>query len=168
MAISVGDLDSADPWLNDYDIIICTTEKLDSLIRHGVNWINETSLLIVDEVHLINDPSRGPTLEILITLLRELTPRAQIFALSATIRNAKEIADWINANLLLSDFRPVKLYEGVGYDSKISFYERDEIPLINLETDAAIVDNTLKMRKQCLLFVSTRKMPRRLPTICKK
>jgi helicase len=157
VAISVGDLDSADPWLNDYDIIICTTEKLDSLIRHGVNWINEISLIVVDEIHLINDPSRGPTLEILLTLLRELSPRSQVFALSATIRNAKEIADWMNANLLLSDFRPVKLYEGVGFNSKISFYGRNEIELSNLETDAAIVDNTLKMKKQCLLFVSTRK-----------
>ena len=157
VAISVGDFDSADPWLNDYDIIICTTEKLDSLIRHGVNWINETSLIVADEVHLINDPSRGPTLEILLTLLRELSPRAQIFALSATIRNAKEIADWMNANLLLSDFRPVKFYEGVGFNSKISFYGRNEIELSNLETDAAIVDNTLKMKKQCLLLVSTRK-----------
>jgi len=157
VAISVGDFDSADPWLNDYDIIICTTEKLDSLIRHGVNWIREISLIIADEVHLINDPSRGPTLEILLTLLRELSPRAQIFALSATIRNAKEIADWMNANLLFSDFRPVKLYEGVGYDSKISFYAHNEIKLSNLETAAAIVDNTLKMKKQCLLFVSTRK-----------
>ena len=157
VAISVGDLDSADPWLNDYDIIICTTEKLDSLIRHGVNWINEISLIVADEVHLINDPSRGPTLEIVLTLLRELSPRAQIFALSATIRNAKEIADLLNANLLLSDFRPVKLYEGIGFNSKISFYERNEIKLSNLETDAAIVDNTLKMKKQCLLFVSTRK-----------
>jgi helicase len=157
VAISVGDLDSADPWLNDYDIIICTTEKLDSLIRHGVNWISEISLIIADEVHLINDPSRGPTLEILLTLLRELAPRAQIFALSATIRNAKDIADWINANLLFSDFRPVKLYEGIGYNSKISFYGRNDVELTNLETDAAIVDNTLKMKKQCLIFVSTRK-----------
>jgi helicase len=157
VAISVGDLDSADPWLNDYDIIICTTEKLDSLIRHGVNWIGDISLIIADEVHLINDPSRGPTLEILLTLLRELAPRAQIFALSATIRNAKDIADWINANLLFSDFRPVKLYEGIGYNSKISFYGRNDVELTNLETDAAIVDNTLKMKKQCLIFVSTRK-----------
>jgi len=157
VAISVGDLDSADPWLNDYDIIICTTEKLDSLIRHGVNWISEISLIIADEVHLINDPSRGPTLEIVLTLLRELSPRAQIFSLSATIHNAKEIADWMNANLLFSDFRPVKLYEGVGFDSKISFYEKNEVPLSKLETDAAIVENTLKMKKQCLLFVSTRK-----------
>lgn len=157
VAISIGDFDSADPWLNDYDIIICTTEKLDSLIRHGVNWINEISLIVADEIHLINDPSRGPTLEILLTLLRELSPRAQIFALSATIRNAKEIADWINANLMFSDFRPVKLFEGVGYNSKISFYGRDEIKLVNLAMDAAIVENTLKMKKQCLIFAGTRR-----------
>ncbi|MBM3304301.1 MAG: DEAD/DEAH box helicase, partial [Candidatus Aenigmarchaeota archaeon] len=35
VAISVGDLDATDAWLSSYDIIITSTEKLDSLMRHG-------------------------------------------------------------------------------------------------------------------------------------
>lgn len=61
VAISVGDFDSSDPWLAEYDVIVCTNEKLDSLIRHGSAWIRETGLIVVDEIHLLNDPGRGPT-----------------------------------------------------------------------------------------------------------
>jgi helicase len=157
VAISVGDLDSTNPWLADYDIIVCTTEKLDSLIRHGVNWVKEVELIIVDEIHLLQDPSRGPTLEILLTRLKEIIPRAQIFALSATIKNADELAKWLNAVLVVSDFRPVKLYEGVSFNSRIHFYDRPSYDLSNLESEVAILENTLNLKKQALFFVSTRK-----------
>ncbi|MEM5836154.1 MAG: DEAD/DEAH box helicase [Candidatus Aenigmatarchaeota archaeon] len=157
VAISVGDLDSADPWLADYDVIVCTNEKLDSLIRHGVQWIREIGLIVVDEIHLLNDPNRGPTLEILLTMLREIVPKAQILALSATINNAKELAEWLNAHLLESDFRPVKLYEGIYYDSKIFFYGKKGYELSDLEPEAAITENVLQLKKQALFFVATRR-----------
>jgi helicase len=157
VAISVSDYDSSDPWLSEYDIIIMTNEKCDSLIRHGAEWIKQVRLIIADEIHLLNDSSRGPTLEILLTLLRKIVPQAQILGLSATIRNSDELAKWLNAILYISDFRPVKLFEGVAYDSKIDFYRRKSYELSDLETEAAIVENTLRMKKQCLFFVSTRK-----------
>ncbi|MEM5829215.1 MAG: DEAD/DEAH box helicase [Candidatus Aenigmatarchaeota archaeon] len=157
VAISVGDLDSSDPWLADYDLIVCTNEKLDSLIRHGASWIREIGLIIVDEIHLLNDPERGPTLEILLTQLREIVPKAQIIALSATINNAKELAEWLGAHLLKSDFRPIKLYEGVYYNSKIFFYGKKGYELSNLEPEAAITENVLQLKKQALFFVSTRR-----------
>jgi len=168
VTISVGDLDSTDSWLANYDLIICTTEKLDSLIRHGSPWIKDIGLIIVDEVHLLNDPSRGPTLEILLTRLREIVPRAQIFALSATIKNADEIAKWFKASLVLSDFRPVELHEGVAFNSKIMFYNRQGYNLSSLETDAAILEHTLHMKKQALFFVSTRRNAEKLAEdLCK-
>jgi len=157
VAISVGDFDSTDPWLADYDVIVCTNEKMDSLIRHGASWIRETSLIVIDEVHLLNDSGRGPTLEILLTQLREMVPRAQVLALSATINNAAELAKWLNAVLLLSDFRPVKLHEGIYYDSKIFFYGKKGYELSILEPEAAIAENTMYLKKQILYFVSTRR-----------
>ncbi|MCM8798674.1 MAG: DEAD/DEAH box helicase, partial [Candidatus Omnitrophica bacterium] len=39
VALSVGDMDSPEPWLANYDFIVVTTEKLDSLLRHGLDWI---------------------------------------------------------------------------------------------------------------------------------
>ncbi len=158
VAISVGDLDSSDPRLVDNDVICVTTEKLDSLLRHNVPWVNKIGLVVVDEIHLLNDPSRGPTLEILITKLMKLAPRAQILGLSATISNADELAKWLNAALVVSDFRPVKLYEGVYFDSKIHFEEKDGYELDDKsESENSIIDNTLDLNKQSLVFTSTRK-----------
>ena len=99
VTISVGDLDSSDPWLKNYDLIIVSNEKMDSLIRHGAEWINDVGLIIVDEIHLLDQVDRGPTLEVTLTLLRKLVPKVQILALSATIRNAEELASWLDAKL---------------------------------------------------------------------
>ncbi|MCM8801251.1 MAG: DEAD/DEAH box helicase [Candidatus Omnitrophica bacterium] len=156
VAISVGDLDSQDPWLKDYDLIIVTQEKLDSLIRHGADWINSISLIIADEIHLINDPSRGPTLEILLSLLRKMTKKAQIIALSATISNALELSSWLKAKLVESEFRPVKLYEGVCFAERIHFLRKKDY-LLESEGLEGLIQDTQKRKKQILIFVSTRK-----------
>jgi helicase len=158
VAISVSDFDSSDPWLQNYDLIIATNEKVESLIRHGAEWIRDVGLLILDEIHLLTDVSRGPTLEILITKMMKIVKNIQIVGLSATIRNAEELAEWLNAELLKSDFRPVKLYQGVAYDSKIKFPGYKTIELDKeLDLEEAIVVDTLNKGKQILIFCSTRK-----------
>lgn len=158
VGISVGNLDSSDPWLANYDVICVTTEKLDSLLRHNVEWVKRIGLIIVDEIHMINDSSRGPTQEILLTKLMSIVPHAQVLGLSATISNADELAKWLNAALVVSDFRPVKLYEGVSFDSRIHFDEKEGYKLnSNEEIENSIISNTLEMNKQALVFTSTRK-----------
>lgn len=121
IALSIGDIDSSDSYLADYDFIICTAEKLDSLLRHHSPWIKSVKVVIVDEVHLLNDPGRGPTLEILITILKQLLPRMQLIALSATIGNAEELAEWLGAELITDSWRPVTLHQGIYLNGKIEF-----------------------------------------------
>ncbi len=120
--VSIGDRDSADPYLEKYDLIITTSEKLDSLIRHKANWLKDVKVVIADEIHLINDPGRGPTLEILITLLRQLLKNVQLIGLSATIGNPKELAKWLNAKLVEDDWRPVELHKGIYLNGEVEFY----------------------------------------------
>lgn len=156
--ISTGDLDSSSGWLSNYDLLVLTTEKCDSLIRHDSRWLRDVGLIIVDEIHLLNDPSRGPTLEITLTKLREIVPKAQILALSATIKNSQELSQWLDAKLILSDFRPVKLYEGLYYNSKIQFFGGKNYSLNeNLTPELSIVENTVSFGKQVIFFVSTRR-----------
>lgn len=121
IALSIGDMDEVDPHLHDYDFIITTSEKLDSLIRHRVNWLRDVAVIIIDEIHLLNDPGRGPTLEILITILKEILKNVQIIALSATIGNPQQLADWLGAKLIVDDWRPVKLHQGTYLNGKIEF-----------------------------------------------
>ncbi len=121
VALSIGDIDSKENNLSGYDLIITTSEKLDSLIRHHVPWMRDIKTVIIDEIHLMNDPGRGPTLEILITILRRMLRKIQLIALSATIGNPQELAEWLDAELVLDDWRPVELKKGVYLDGKIEF-----------------------------------------------
>ncbi len=121
ISLSVGDLDSDDKYLIDRDIIITTSEKLDSLTRHNCPWLKDIGVLIIDEIHLLNDVSRGPTLEVLITLLRKELKNLQIIGLSATIGNSAEVANWLNAELVEDFWRPVRLDKGVIIDDIIHF-----------------------------------------------
>lgn len=111
--LSIGDYDDNDTSLADYDIIITTPEKLDSLLRHTTPWIANVGCVVIDEIHLLGDTSRGPTLELLITILRQVIPHAQLLALSATVQNSKEIAAWLDAELVADTWRPVELREAV-------------------------------------------------------
>jgi len=122
ISISLGDMDSADAFLGRADLIITTSEKLDSLIRHKAPWLQEVRVVVVDEVHLINDIERGPTVEILVTLLKTLLGKVQIIALSATIGNPKELAKWLDAKLIEDDWRPVELHKGIYLNGEVEFY----------------------------------------------
>ncbi|MFH1641744.1 MAG: DEAD/DEAH box helicase [Nanoarchaeota archaeon] len=121
IALSIGNLDSKDPYLDDYDLIICTAEKLDSLIRHHTPWLTDINTVVIDEIHLLNDVHRGPTLEILITILRQVLKKIQIIALSATIGNPQELSGWLSASLVLDKWRPVQLKQGVYFQGEIEF-----------------------------------------------
>ena len=121
IAISSGDIDSADSYLERYDLIITTSEKFDSLLRHKANWIRQVKTVIIDEIHLLNDPSRGPTLEVLITILRTLLKNLQLIGLSATIGNPEELAEWLDAKLVIDNWRPVRLDKGVYLDGEVEY-----------------------------------------------
>ncbi len=155
VAVSTGDYDSSDPWLKDYHIIITTSEKADSLLRHKASWLNEVNLLVVDEIHLLNDPQRGATLEILIAKLKKLVDPL-ILGLSATVKNSEEIASWLNAVLIKSDFRPVKLREGVFLKGRI-YYKDGGVEEVTSEDYREFVLNYVKSGAQALIFVNRRK-----------
>lgn len=157
-AISIGDYDTSDSWLERFDLIITSNEKMDSILRHKPKWIDQIGLIIIDEIHLLNDHSRGPTLEVVLTRLRQST-KSQILALSATIQNSEELAKWLGAKLVKSDYRPINLILGVSYqdDDSVKLYlEKKKTVFKNSENEKALVRDTLEKKKQALLFVSTR------------
>ncbi|MFH1234470.1 MAG: LAGLIDADG family homing endonuclease, partial [Candidatus Diapherotrites archaeon] len=143
--------------LSKYDLIFCTNEKIDSLTRHGAEWLQNVGLLITDEIHEL-DSDRGATLEMVIAKMRHLLPELQVLALSATIPNAKELAEWLDANLVESDFRPVELKEGILLDKTI-YFQKDEKELDSREEEAldALIEDTLAKGKQAMFFLNTRR-----------
>ena len=111
--LEVGDLDSSKYKRRpSYDIIVATAEKCDSILRSRPKWFTGTSVLVLDEIHLIAT-DRGPVYEVLTSKFRNIYPDVQVIGLSATIGNADELAEWLNATLVNSDWRPVELHESV-------------------------------------------------------
>lgn len=159
VGISTGDFDTADNWLQRYDIIVTTNEKADSLLRHRAKWMDSISAVIADEIHLLNEAERGPTLEIVLARLMQVNPHIQVLALSATINNVDEIAGWLNAKYVVTSWRPIDLKEGVMLQDEIQ-YKNGESRRVEQQTRLTVVNlvlDTLKGGGQALIFASTRK-----------
>jgi len=109
---SVGLLTGDRKIEGDSDVVIATTEIYrNELYRGDVRY----SLVILDEVHYIADPQRGPVWEESIIL----TPsESTLLMLSASISNAEEIAAWIEevrnkeCRIVMKRERPVELRFG--------------------------------------------------------
>ncbi|KAI4459665.1 dna polymerase i [Holotrichia oblita] len=132
---------------------ICTIEKANSLVNRLLeeNKLSDIGAVIVDEMHLIGDPNRGYLLELLLTKLNFMCLKyeevnIQIIGMSATLPNLNLLADWLNAVLYTTNYRPIPLYEqyhvnGEIYDNKMNLVRR--LPILNeLETDT---DNILQL-----------------------
>ncbi|ELZ57618.1 MULTISPECIES: ATP-dependent DNA helicase [unclassified Haloferax] len=131
VGVSTGNYESDGEWLSSRDIIVATSEKVDSLVRNNAAWMDQLTCVVADEVHLVDDRHRGPTLEVTLAKLRRLNTNLQIVALSATVGNAGVVADWLDAKLVKSDWRPIDLKMGVHYGNAVSFADgsQREVPV---------------------------------------
>jgi helicase len=158
VGVSSGDMDNSSPWLQAYDIVICTNEKCDSLLRHRSPWMSGISLVIADEIHLISS-DRGPTLEVCLARLRQMTPDIQVLAFSATISNTFEIAEWLKAECVTTDWRPVSLREGVSLANHIMFKDGEVkgTERFHKQDPINLALNALEEGGQVLIFVESRR-----------
>ncbi|MFC4540871.1 ATP-dependent DNA helicase [Halosolutus amylolyticus] len=160
VGVTTGNYESTDEWLATKDIIVATSEKVDSLVRNGADWLADLTCVVSDEVHLIDDANRGPTLEVTLAKLRQLNPALQVVALSATVGNADEIADWLDAALVDTDWRPIDLRMGVHYGNALNFDDGStrEVPVEGSEKqEAALVRDILQEGGSSLVFVNSRR-----------
>ena len=161
VGISTGDFDSVEDKLENSDILVLTNEKMDALMRFGQSWISEIGLVIVDEIHLIGDDGRGPTLEMVLTRLKSglIGKIPQIIALSATITNSDELAEWLDCEHVESTWRPVPLSEAVYDDFSVTNQDRETYDVsfdyVGSSTIGLGVDS-VKNGGQGLLFANTR------------
>ncbi|WP_132059208.1 ATP-dependent DNA helicase [Halorussus amylolyticus] len=159
VGVSTGNYDSDGDWLAQKDIIVATSEKVDSLVRNGAQWVGDLTCVVADEVHLVDDSNRGPTLEVTLAKLRKLNENLQTVALSATVGNADEIADWLDATLVDSTWRPIDLRKGVLYGQALHFDDgsKTQISRGNEKATAALVEDTLTDEGSSLVFVNSRR-----------
>ena len=160
VGVSTGNYESSGEWLASRDIIVATSEKVDSLVRNNAGWIDQLSCVVADEVHLVDDRNRGPTLEVTLAKLRRINPGLQVVALSATVGNAGEIAEWLDAELVHSEWRPIDLRMGVHFGNAINFDDgsQREVPVERSQRKTeALVDDTLDEGGSTLVFVNSRR-----------
>ncbi|MCX8195534.1 MAG: DEAD/DEAH box helicase [Acidilobaceae archaeon] len=147
------------------DVVITTYEKLDSLLRNEPSLLEKIRVLVVDEVHYVGDPERGPVLESLLARVLS-SSRPQLVGLSATIPNAEEIAGWLGAKLVQDSWRPVPLYEGVYKRGKI-YYSDGRVKEVKEETGLADLDLVIDSSEeggQVIVFSQSRRRVVQLAT----
>ena len=157
--VATGDYDSSGKELAAADVIVLTNEKMDTLFRHNAEWLDDIGLFVSDEVHLIGDRERGATLEMMLTKVRKHYPQSPIVALSATVANSTEIADWLDCKLVESDWRPTKLVEGVYEHGIIRMSDGTTFRVNNSGISSAvdIAIDCVYEGGQALIFAETRK-----------
>ncbi|AWG66286.1 hypothetical protein DDT46_22510 [Mycobacteroides abscessus] len=97
-AIPVFELDPTEDALllqSDVQILVCTPEKLDLLIKSGHPTVAQVSLVVIDEAHNIADGLRGARLELLLGMLKRERPEVRFLLLTPFVPNATQLASWL-------------------------------------------------------------------------
>ncbi len=166
VGISMGDYEITEDEIKrlaNYDIIVTTYERLDSILRRKPFWLKDVKTIVIDEFHMIGDESRGHIVEMIATRAKLLG--IQVIGLSATIGNPEELAKWLNAKLVKSSWRPVKLYEVPTYrtsDGKYLLFLPEglglgKLPLIVDDVTKYWIDRAVKEGFNVLEFRYSRK-----------
>ncbi|XP_054547695.1 probable ATP-dependent DNA helicase HFM1 isoform X2 [Talpa occidentalis] len=158
-------------------IIMTTPEKWDSMTRkwRDNSLVQLVRLFLIDEVHIIKDENRGPTLEVVVSRMKTVQSLShtlentsiiipmRFVAVSATIPNAEDIAEWLSdgerpAVCLKMDesHRPVKLRKvvlGFPCSSNHTEFKFD----LTLNYKIASIIQTYSDQKPTLVFCATRK-----------
>ncbi|XP_013615929.1 PREDICTED: ATP-dependent DNA helicase MER3 homolog isoform X1 [Brassica oleracea var. oleracea] len=159
--------------IQDADIILTTPEKFDAVSRYrvssgGLGFFSDIALVLIDEVHLLNDP-RGAALEAIVSRIKILSSNhelrlstlasVRLLAVSATIPNIEDLAEWLKVptagiKRFGEEMRPVKLTTKVfGYAAAKNDF------LFEKRLQNYIYDMLMQYSKgkSALVFCSTRK-----------
>lgn len=141
------------------DIAVCTPEKANGICLKLIEEkrIQTLGIVVVDEIHMIGDSSRGSILEVLMTKF-VWNRNIQIVAMSATITNIQHLSSWINGELYVTDFRPIPLKQYLCIEQcLISCENFQEVRKIPTKDQLSILClETIRKEKSVLVFAPTR------------
>ncbi|MBA52565.1 MAG: hypothetical protein CL456_10720 [Acidimicrobiaceae bacterium] len=94
-------------------VVVMTTEVLRNMIYTSSPALESLGLVVLDEVHFLQDPYRGPVWE---EVIMQVPQSARLVCLSATVSNAQELAGWIGevhseCEAIIETTRPVELHD---------------------------------------------------------
>lgn len=120
LAASFGGSRSKILW-SEVDIVVCTIEKANMLVNSAIEdgTIGQLGVVVVDELHMIDDEHRGYIMELMLTKMLCLECDVQIVGMSATLSNPEMLAGWLGAKFYISKYRPIHMEEYMVYDGGI-------------------------------------------------
>jgi len=156
-----------DIYQGKFHIAVVVFEKMQSLLVTSPAMLRNVGLVVVDEMQMIGDVTRGPGLEILLTKILLAQDKPQIIGLSAVLGNAQAIADWMGAELCEDHSRPVELRKGVLHDGTFHYIEHNsgnsgeekfdfKLGSNPGETLVSLVRSMAQNGEQCLVFCKSK------------
>ncbi|XP_024986361.1 helicase and polymerase-containing protein TEBICHI [Cynara cardunculus var. scolymus] len=175
----------------DTSVAVCTIEKANSLLNRLLEEgrLQEVGIIVIDELHMVGDQHRGYLLELMLTKLRygageggvefssgessgtssgktDPTQGLQIVGMSATLPNVGAVADWLQASLYQTDFRPVPLVEYIKVGNAIYDKNMELVRTISKRADLGgkdpdhvveLCNEVVQEGHSVLIFCSSRK-----------
>lgn len=107
---------------SDAPVVVMTTEVLRNMIYASSHRLDELGVVILDEVHYLQDAYRGPVWE---EVIIQLDPEVQLVCLSATVSNADEVGEWLSTvrgrtDVVVETTRPIELVNHFAFHDKSS------------------------------------------------
>ena len=96
-----------------FQVAIMVYEKFNYFLLKYPSFLSVVSLVVIDELQLINDPERGPLLEKMLVNLQNQEQKIKIISLSACLENQEAFLNWFPSRVLTSYQRPIELRKGI-------------------------------------------------------
>ncbi|EEC69123.1 hypothetical protein OsI_38041 [Oryza sativa Indica Group] len=175
----------------DTSVAVCTIEKANSLVNKLLEEgrLSELGIIVIDELHMVGDQHRGYLLELMLTKLRyaagegnsesssgeisgsssgkmDATHGLQIIGMSATMPNVAAVADWLQAALYQTEFRPVPLEEFIKVGNQVFDKDMNVVRVLPKVADLGgkdpdhiveLCNEVVQQGHSVLLFCSSRK-----------
>ena len=121
-----------------FHIAVAVFEKMQGLLVVSPNLLRNVGLVVIDELQMLGDKTRGADLEILLTKIKTSASQAQLIGLSAVLGASHRLARWLGASLCQTEKRPVELRKGVLCHGNFQYVEHNsgakgQEPLAQLE-----------------------------------
>lgn len=111
-----GDHPSTPQLLKEAKIIVATYERVLMALKKEEEWLKDLTLACTDEITILDEEDRGGNLDIVLTLLRQKY-NIRVVAMSSSIGNPRQIADWLSASLIIES-KTLAVKEYVVYQRK--------------------------------------------------
>ncbi|XP_062431099.1 helicase POLQ-like isoform X2 [Rhea pennata] len=156
-------------------LYIATIEKGHALVNSLIETerIDHLGLVVVDELHMLGEGSRGATLEMTLAKILYTTKNTQIIGMSATLNNVGDLQKFLQADYYTNNFRPVELKEyikirdtiyevdskaenGFTFSRLLSFKYSSNLEKADPDHIIALVTEIIP-KYSCLIFCPTKK-----------